>query len=72
MQEGVCAGAGHCALGTRNLQSAAPHRDHSPVANESRERIQDNRTPKSEIAFFARKSELAQSSNRRQNVKRSG
>jgi hypothetical protein len=72
MQEGVCAGTRHCALEIWNLQSAAPHRDNVPVANESREPIQNNRTAKIEIDFFARNGELARSSNRRQNVKRSG
>jgi hypothetical protein len=64
------AGAGHCAPKIRDLQSAATHRDLTPVANESRERIQDNRTSKIEIDFLLREYALAKPSNRRQNVKR--
>jgi hypothetical protein len=59
MQRSVCAGTGQGALEIRNLQSAAPHRDNSPAANDSRERLQDNRTAKFGIAFFARSDELA-------------
>ena len=66
------AGAEHCALKIRDLQSAATHRDLAPVANESRERIQNNRTPKNQIDFLLREYALAKTPDRRQNVKRNG
>jgi hypothetical protein len=68
----VCAEAGHGALVIGNLQSAATHRDLAPVANESRERIQNNRTPKNQIDFLLREYALAKTPDRRQNVKRNG
>jgi hypothetical protein len=68
----VFAGAEHCALKIRDLQSAATHRDLAPVANESRERTQNNRLAKIETDFLLREYALAKPSNRRQNVKRNG